>query len=63
MTTPAMGLVLMSAGAVATAAGALLYILPGPGLPLLMAGPVLLGVGAVVRALSRRKSQRVHRSG
>ncbi|WP_282690278.1 hypothetical protein [Streptomyces sp. CC216C] len=63
MTTPAMGLVLMSAGAVATTAGALLYILPGPGLPLLVAGAALLGVGSIVRALSRRQDQRVRRSG
>ncbi|MFD3650656.1 hypothetical protein ACFWVT_20300 [Streptomyces cyaneofuscatus] len=54
MNHSSMGVVLMSAGAVATVAGALMHVLPGPGLPLLVAGPVLLAAGAAVRIVGGR---------
>ncbi|MFD5495053.1 hypothetical protein ACTWJ9_20425 [Streptomyces sp. GDS52] len=49
-----LGVVLMSAGAVATVAGALMYVLPGPGLPVLMLGLALMVGGAAVRITGGR---------
>ncbi|MEU6521636.1 hypothetical protein ABZ892_02020 [Streptomyces sp. NPDC046924] len=49
-----LGTVLMSVGAVATVAGALMYVLPGPGLPVLLAGLALTAGGAAVRIIGGR---------
>ncbi|WP_248503613.1 hypothetical protein [Streptomyces sp. D2-8] len=54
MSKSSTGVALMSAGAAATVAGALMYVLPGPGLPVLVLGLVLMGIGATVRILGRR---------
>ncbi|MFH8880516.1 hypothetical protein [Streptomyces californicus] len=54
MNNSSMGVVLMSVGAVATVAGALMYVLPGPGLPVLLAGLALMAAGAVIRVFSSR---------
>ncbi|MDX3522557.1 MULTISPECIES: hypothetical protein [Streptomyces] len=43
------GVVLMSVGAVATVTGALMYVLPGPGFPVLILGLALMAAGAAVR--------------
>ncbi|RPK88803.1 MULTISPECIES: hypothetical protein [Streptomyces] len=53
MNNSSMGVVLMSIGAVATVAGALMYVLPGPGLPVLLVGLALMAAGAVVRIIRR----------
>ncbi len=53
MNNSSMGVVLMSVGAVATAAGALMYVLPGPGLPVLLIGLALMAAGAVLRIVRR----------
>lgn len=42
-------------GAVLTATGAVMYVLPGPGLPLLSAGVVMLLIAAVLRPLGRER--------
>ncbi|MFD6322814.1 hypothetical protein ACFWOL_08040 [Streptomyces sp. NPDC058442] len=49
-----LSVVLMSVGAVATVAGALMYVLPGPGLPVLVAGLMLMAAGAAVRIIGGR---------
>ncbi|MBL3666720.1 hypothetical protein JL475_12100 [Streptomyces sp. M2CJ-2] len=54
MNRPSLGVVLMSVGAVATVAGALMYVLPGPGLPVLLAGLALTAGGAAVRITGGR---------
>ncbi|RPK92186.1 MULTISPECIES: hypothetical protein [Streptomyces] len=54
MNNSSMGVVLMSVGAVITVAGALMYVLPGPGLPLLVVGLVVMAAGAAIRIVSRR---------
>lgn len=48
------GVALMSAGAVALVTGALMYVLPGPGLPIVLVGLVLMALGATVRFLGNR---------
>ncbi|MFE1734459.1 hypothetical protein ACFW6X_30670 [Streptomyces bacillaris] len=53
MNNSSMGVVLMSVGAVATVAGALMYVLPGPGLPVLLIGLALMAAGAVLRIVRR----------
>lgn len=54
MNHSSLGVVLMSVGAVATVAGALMYVLPGPGLPVLVAGLMLMAAGAAVRIIGGR---------
>ncbi|WP_406354200.1 hypothetical protein OH738_24760 [Streptomyces hirsutus] len=54
MNHSSLGVVLMSVGAVATMAGALMYVLPGPGLPVLLAGLALTACGAAVRITGGR---------
>ncbi|MFF3893065.1 hypothetical protein ACFYY3_07710 [Streptomyces sp. NPDC001812] len=54
MNHPSLGVVLMSVGAVATVAGALMYVLPGPGLPVLVTGLMLMAAGAAVRIIGGR---------
>jgi len=49
-----MGVALMSVGAVAAVAGALMYVLPGPGLPVLVMGLALVAAGAALRVVSSR---------
>ncbi|MFC5673123.1 hypothetical protein [Streptomyces incanus] len=55
MSVSSVGFAVMSIGAVATAAGALLYVHPGPGLPVLAVGPALMAAGAAVRIGGRRR--------
>lgn len=50
-----LGVALMSIGAAATVTGALMYVLPGPGLPILVLGLILMATGAVVRIAGRRR--------
>ncbi|MEF9886720.1 hypothetical protein [Streptomyces sp. P9-A4] len=47
------GVVVMSIGAVLTVAGAAMYVLPGPGLPVLLLGLAGIAAGAVVRFAGR----------
>ncbi|MFD5663179.1 hypothetical protein [Streptomyces hirsutus] len=54
MNNSSLGVVLMSVGAVATVAGALMYVLPGPGFPVLLAGLALTACGAAVRITGGR---------
>ncbi|MET8218665.1 hypothetical protein [Streptomyces hirsutus] len=49
-----LGVVLMSVGAVATVTGTLMYVLPGPGFPVLLAGLALTACGAAVRITGGR---------
>ncbi|MEU3946198.1 hypothetical protein [Streptomyces sp. NPDC029526] len=42
---------LIALGAVGVLAGVLMYVLPGPGLPVLVAGAVLTAAGSAVRLL------------
>ncbi|WP_338675160.1 hypothetical protein V1460_20865 [Streptomyces sp. SCSIO 30461] len=49
-----LGVVLMAVGAVLTVAGAAMYVLPGPGLPVISLGPLVLAAGAVLRVVSRK---------
>ncbi|TYR55584.1 hypothetical protein FY004_24500 [Streptomyces parvus] len=58
-----MGVVLMSDGAVATAAGAAMYVLPGPGLPVVVGGLTALGVGAAVRVAGGPEGRSARRPG
>lgn len=44
------GIVLASAGALTTMAGAALYVLPGPGIPVIAAGIVFLVTGVTMLA-------------
>ncbi|MEU3090312.1 PGPGW domain-containing protein [Streptomyces massasporeus] len=46
--------VLAAIGAVLTAAGAALYVLPGPGFPVLVIGLAALTTGLVMAAADRR---------
>jgi len=55
MSLSQIGVALMSIGAVATVAGAAMYVLPGPGLPVLSLGLLLLASGAVIRAFGRKR--------
>ncbi|MFD3414358.1 hypothetical protein [Streptomyces cyaneofuscatus] len=57
MNHSSIGVVLMSAGAVAAVAGALMYVLPGPGLPALVAGLALMAAGAAVRITDGRANR------
>ncbi|MET9323869.1 hypothetical protein ABZX75_27375 [Streptomyces sp. NPDC003038] len=43
-----MGIVLASAGALTTMAGAALYVLPGPGIPVLAVGVAFLFAGVAI---------------
>ncbi|OBQ48474.1 hypothetical protein A4U61_25535 [Streptomyces sp. H-KF8] len=52
--SPSLGVVLMSVGAVVTVAGALMYVLPGPGLPVLLTGLAVTAAGAAVRITGGR---------
>lgn len=45
---------LMSVGAVAIVAGALMYVLPGPGFPFLILGLTLTAAGAALRIAGSR---------
>ncbi|MDV9189135.1 hypothetical protein R6L23_13105 [Streptomyces sp. SR27] len=47
------GVVVMSIGAVLAVAGAAMYVLPGPGLPVLLLGLAGIAAGAVVRFAGR----------
>ncbi|GAA2289107.1 hypothetical protein GCM10010415_70690 [Streptomyces atrovirens] len=53
---PGRGIVgwLIGVGALAVVAGSVMYVLPGPGLPLLATGALLLLGGAVLWLLGRR---------
>ncbi|CAL9541575.1 hypothetical protein SUDANB106_04266 [Streptomyces sp. enrichment culture] len=51
MSLSRIGIVLMSTGAVVTVLGAAMYVLPGPGLPALSLGLLLLASGAAMRAI------------
>ncbi|GGZ20182.1 hypothetical protein [Streptomyces poonensis] len=53
MSKSSAGVALMSVGAVATVIGALMYVLPGPGLPVLLLGLAILIAGAAVKFTSR----------
>lgn len=57
MNHSSIGVVLMSAGAAATVAGALMYVLPGPGLPVLVAGATVMAAGAAVRIVGGRTNR------
>jgi hypothetical protein len=48
------GTVLTTAGALVSPAGAALYVLPGPGLPILIIGLAALTTGIVMTVASRR---------
>ncbi|WP_171111913.1 MULTISPECIES: hypothetical protein [Streptomyces] len=54
VSTSFLGAALMSVGAMATVAGALLYVLPGPGLPVLVLGLALTAAGVAVRTVGSR---------
>ncbi|WP_338900421.1 PGPGW domain-containing protein [Streptomyces sp. TG1A-60] len=49
---------LAAIGAVLTAAGAALYILPGPGVPVLFLGLAALAIGLVKAAVDHRNRRR-----
>ncbi|WNZ10156.1 PGPGW domain-containing protein [Streptomyces sp. 11x1] len=49
-----LGIALAAIGAVLTAAGAALYVLPGPGVPVLFLGLAALAIGLVTAAVDRR---------
>ncbi|MFE9923240.1 hypothetical protein ACFYQA_17140 [Streptomyces sp. NPDC005774] len=55
MSVSSVSFAVMSTGAVATVAGALLYVLPGPGFPVLALGLTLMVAGAAVRISGRRR--------
>ena len=55
MSQSRVGVLVMSIGVALTAAGAAMYVLPGPGLPVLLLGLAAVVAGAAVR-LSGRKS-------
>ncbi|MFJ6636470.1 PGPGW domain-containing protein [Streptomyces sp. NPDC091376] len=55
MSQSQIGITLMSIGAVLTVAGAAMYVLPGPGLPVLVVGLVFLAAGAVARRAGRER--------
>lgn len=55
MSESQVGLVFIPAGGVVTVAGAAMYVLPGPGLPVLLLGLALLAAGAVVRVVGKRR--------
>lgn len=48
------GIVLATAGAVLSLTGAAMYVLPGPGLPVLVIGLAALTTGLVMTAATRR---------
>ncbi|MBT2441887.1 hypothetical protein J7E93_17575 [Streptomyces sp. ISL-36] len=50
------GIVVMSIGAVLTVAGAAMYVLPGPGLPVLILGLAATAAGATVWFTGRRST-------
>ncbi len=54
MSKSSAGVALMSVGAVAIVAGALMYVLPGSGFPILILGVVLTTVGAALRIAHSR---------
>ncbi len=56
MSTSSTAVVLMSAGAVATVAGVLMYVLPGPGFPVLVLGLACATAGAALRMTNCRRS-------
>lgn len=53
---PIAGVVLMSVGAVATVTGALMYVVPGPGMPVLLLGLALMTAGTPLFSASLRRS-------
>ncbi|MGW0610449.1 hypothetical protein [Streptomyces sp. NPDC002788] len=55
MSMSSLGVALMSIGGATTVTGALMYVLPGPGLPVLVLGLILTATGAVVRTAGRRR--------
>ncbi|CAL9671540.1 hypothetical protein SUDANB15_07431 (plasmid) [Streptomyces sp. enrichment culture] len=54
MTERRIGVILAAAGTPLTLAGALMYVLPGPGLPVLVIGLTTLIAGLVMTATTRR---------
>ncbi|MFD3537276.1 hypothetical protein [Streptomyces sp. NPDC058664] len=56
MSQPRVGVVVMVVGAVLTVAGAAMYVLPGPGLPVLLLGLVGIAAGAVVWFAGRKST-------
>lgn len=54
VSTSFLGAALMTGGAMATVAGALMYVLPGPGLPVLVLGLALMAAGVAVRTVGSR---------
>ncbi|AIS01826.1 putative membrane protein [Streptomyces glaucescens] len=56
MSQPRAGILVMSAGAALTVAGAAMYVLPGPGLPLLALGLAAVAAGAALWLTGRGKS-------
>ncbi|MFH8803931.1 hypothetical protein ACH4F6_30775 [Streptomyces sp. NPDC017936] len=54
MTARQTGTALTAAGALLSLAGAALYVLPGPGFPVLVLGLAALTAGVVVLAVTRR---------
>ncbi len=55
MSLSSVGVALMSIGAAVTVTGVLMYVLPGPGLPILVLGLMLMAAGAVVRIAGSRR--------
>lgn len=53
MSQSRVGSVAMSIGAVLTVTGAATYVLPGPGLPVLLLGLTAIAAGAAVRFAGR----------
>ncbi|CAL9441303.1 hypothetical protein [Streptomyces sp. enrichment culture] len=63
MNRTSVGGALIAVGAVAVMAGVLMYVLPGPGLPVLVVGTVLTAAGAAVRLLGSGRNERSRSAG
>ena len=56
MSQSRVGVLVMSIGVALTAAGAAMYVLPGPGLPVLLLGLAALVAGAAVWFIGRKSA-------
>jgi hypothetical protein len=57
MSQPRAGVLVFSIGAALTVVGAAMYVLPGPGLPVLTLGLTAVAIGAALWLTGRRKSR------
>lgn len=56
MSQPRVGVRVMAIGVVLTVAGAAMYVLPGPGLPVLLLGLAAVLAGGAVRFIGRHSA-------